>query len=217
MIDELSRERDRAERLLRTILPASVAERLKSGEETIADSFEAATVLFAGLVGMSEISSGVSPTKAVHFLNNLFGKFDALTERHGVEKLATFGDIYICAAGVPAPRDDHAPAVADLALDMVRECAGACSGLDRPVSLRIGISSGPVVGGVIGKSKFSYEVWGEPVKVAGFLELYGSPGQIQVSETTRDLLEGAYLFEDRGGFFVEGAGEVQTYYLMERL
>jgi adenylate cyclase len=213
IMQELVKERERSDQLLLNVLPATIAERLKAGDTTIAESFSDATVLYAEIVDNADLTQTKSPTEVVHILNDVFSAFDTLAEAHGVEKLKTIGDAYVGVAGVPLQRDDHAQAVADMALGMQRECVRVFSAVGTSGSLKIGISTGPVVGGVIGRSKFSYDVWGKTAKVAVFMGIYGVAGSIQVSENTYRRLQVQYLFEDRGSFYVEGQGEVNIYLL----
>lgn len=213
IMNDLHAERERSERLLLNVLPASIAARLKAGPAQIAEQFEEATVFFAELADAPELSRQLKPDRAVGLLDELFSAFDALAERHGVEKIKTVGDVYIGVGGVPERRADHAPAVAEMALGMQREGGRILSTLTHPMSLKIGVCSGPVLAGVIGRSRFSYDLWGDTVKVAAFMASSGIPGYIQVAEETRVLLDARYLFEERGAFYVEGRGEVRTYLL----
>ena len=212
----LEREQARSERLLHSLLPGPIAERLKNGERDIAEQFESATILFADVQDFGRVTAGKPPGRAVAILNAVFTEFDRLAERHGVEKIKTIGDAYMAAAGLPVRRPDHARAAAELALAMQQSAVRLDLGLREPLSLRIGISSGPVTAAVVGTSKLAYDLWGATVRMASQMESLGVPGGIQVDRNAYRLLSAEYLFEDRGGFYVPGEGEVQTYLLSGR-
>jgi class 3 adenylate cyclase len=207
------------ERLLLAILPPSVAERLRSGETSIADSFEEMTVLFADLVGFTELSSRLTAVEVVRVLNQVFSLYDELADRHGLEKIKTIGDAYMAVGGVaPDPNGrDHAEAVAETALEMVQgtERLAAEAGYD--LAVRVGVHVGPTVAGVIGMRKFIYDVWGDAVNKASRMESSGVPGRVQVTEDTYRRLRGAFAFERRGEIDVKGLGRVTTYLLVEKL
>ncbi len=209
----LRSEQKRSEDLLLNILPAPIAERLKGESNTIADQFPAASVLFADVVDFTARSKDLTAAEVVGMLNRLFSHFDTLTEQHGLEKIKTIGDAYMVAAGVPVRRPDHARAIALLALDIAASAApgGPCEDLD--LQLRIGINSGPVVAGVIGQRKFLYDLWGDTVNVASRMESGGTPGRIQVTRQTYELLNDEFEFEPRGKIAVKGVGEIETWYL----
>ncbi len=211
--DALVAERERSDALLANMLPESVVHRLKKGEKNIADRLDEATVFFADVAEAAELPKRMAPERAVALLDELFSLFDALAEKHGVEKIKTVSDVYIGAAGVPEKRGDHAEAVAEMALGMQRESAGLLASLQVPMHLRVGVSSGLVLGGLVGKSRFTYDLWGDPVRAAAFLVSCAPPGSIQVAGATHERLKGKYMFDDRGGFYVEGQGEVHTYLL----
>ena len=198
------------------ILPAPVAERLKAGECLIADCFPEATILFADLHDFSRLTEGMAAADVVKRLNEIFSRFDALMQKLGLEKIKTIGDAYMVAAGVPVPRADHAEAIAEAALALQQEIVRHEAPNGETFSLRIGINTGPVVAGVIGTTKFSYDLWGETVNTAWQMEAFGAPGCIQVNETTYARLRDKYIFEDRGEFYVKGKGEVKTYFLKGR-
>ncbi len=222
--DALESEYQRSEHLLNNIMPAEVAERLKSGEGTIADGHPHVTVLFADIVGFTERSSRMAPDKLVVFLNRVFSRFDELVARHDVEKIKTIGDAYLAVAGMPRERADHADAIAQLALDIQASCdalrGDEADGQERfdntPVRLRIGIHSGAVVAGVIGASKFAYDLWGDVVNTASRMESSSEPGKIQVSEATYDLLAGRFAMTERGTLDIKGKGEMRTWFLEGR-
>lgn len=210
----LRSEQQRSEGLLLNILPASIAERLKGEARTIADQFAAASVLFADVVNFTARSKDLPAAEVVGLLDRLFSHFDTLADRHGLEKIKTIGDAYMVAAGVPIPRPDHARATARLALDMVGSTApgGPCGDLD--IQLRIGINSGPVVAGVIGRHKFLYDLWGDAVNTASRMESGGTPGRVQVTQPTYELLKDEFELVPRGTIAVKGKGEMETWYLL---
>jgi adenylate cyclase len=212
----LRREQERAEGLLLTILPGSIAERLKSNPRTIADQFSAASVLFADVVNFTPRSESLPPAEIVGLLDRLFGHFDVLAEQYGLEKIKTIGDAYMVASGVPNPRPDHARALALLALDMVASMAPGGAVGDLGLDLRVGINSGPVVAGVIGRKKFLYDLWGDAVNTASRMESQGTPGDIQITRATYELLRDEFVCKRRGTITVKGKGEMETWYLVGR-
>jgi class 3 adenylate cyclase len=212
----LQREEERSERLLLNVLPASIATRLKQHEDVIADGFADVTVLFADLVDFTRRSQRGSPQQVVQVLDELFSSFDQLTKRHGLEKIKTIGDAYMVAGGLPEPRPDHAQAVADLALAMQVEVARRSDPSGQPLQARIGIDTGPVVAGVIGTDKFSYDLWGDTVNTASRMESTGVPGCIQVTERTCRRLRDGYRLKRRGLVAVKGKGEMITWFLVGR-
>jgi adenylate cyclase len=213
-IDALEAERATSDRLLLNVLPAPIAERLKAGEELIADRHEEVTVLFADVVGFTPFAERTAPERVVELLNRVFTAFDQLVEQHGLEKIKTVGDAYMAAGGLPAPRADHVEAVAEVALKMQAE-AERCVGADWPgLEIRIGIASGPVIAGVIGRRKFIYDLWGDTVNTAGRMELHGIPCRIQVTEAVEQRLRGRYRFEPRGEVEIKGKGAMTTYLLL---
>ncbi|HEU4972888.1 MAG TPA: adenylate/guanylate cyclase domain-containing protein [Gaiellaceae bacterium] len=206
---------ERVEALLLNILPDEVAERLQRDPSTIADHFDQVSILFADVVDFTPMSSRLDAREVVDLLDRLFTNFDELVDRYDVEKIKTIGDCYMVAAGVPRPRGDHAQALAAVALEM-RECARTClpesSSLD--LRLRIGISSGPVVAGVIGRSRFLYDLWGDTVNMASRMESHGSPDTIQITRSTWELVADDFVTEPRGLVDVKGKGEVETWVLV---
>lgn len=212
----LQLEHGRSEALLDNILPPEVSTRLKQGEEPIADSYAEVTVLFADIVGFTERSARMPPEQLIKLLNTAFTRFDHLVDRHGLEKIKTIGDAYMVVGGLPNPREDHARAVADLALEMVHACEAISKETGEPLNVRIGINSGPVVAGVIGESKFAYDLWGDVVNTASRMESHGEPGRIQVTRETRDLLSAEYIFEAREEIDIKGKGPMTAYFLTGR-
>jgi class 3 adenylate cyclase len=213
---ELNLEREKSERLLLNVLPDSIAARLKQTEGVIADDFPEVTVLFADIVDFTGRSQRITPEQVVEVLNDLFSAFDRLTRQRGLEKIKTIGDAYMVVGGLPEPRPDHAEAVAEMALAMLEEVAGRSDPDGRPLAVRIGIDTGPVVAGVIGTSRFSYDLWGDTVNTASRMESHGVPGCIQVTGRTYRRLCDRYRFQRRGPIPVKGKGEIVTYLLVGR-
>jgi adenylate cyclase len=207
---ELADAHATSERLLLNVLPGSVAERLKAGETTIADAYDDATVLFADLVGFTPLASSLSPAETVGLLDRLFSAFDRLAEAHGLEKIKTIGDAYMVVGGVPEVCTDHPARVVAMALDMLEAVATLGREMDRPLDLRIGVHSGPVVAGVIGTTKFIYDLWGDTVNVASRLESQGLAGAVQMSEATW-LRSGGVTAERRGPIELKGRGTMVVY------
>ncbi|MEH2297281.1 adenylate/guanylate cyclase domain-containing protein [Nostoc sp.] len=203
----------KSEMLLLNILPEMIVEQLKQQYTTIANSFLEVTVLFADIVGFTELSTRTSPAKLVELLNTIFCLFDQLAERHGVEKIKTIGDAYMAVAGLPNKSNNHAPVIANMALDMQNAIATFNEENNQSFSIRIGISTGPVVAGVIGLKKFAYDLWGDTVNTASRMESHGIAGSIQVCEATYQLLKDKYFLEKRGLIMVKGKGEMMTYIL----
>jgi class 3 adenylate cyclase len=212
-IDRLHREN---ERLLLNILPALVAERLKSGEDCIADYFAEGSVLFADIVGFTTLSGGMSPQRLVEMLNDLFTRFDELARRHHVEKIKTIGDCYMAVCGMPERQADHAAVLADMALEMLASVRQFNESRGSTLQIRIGLNSGPVVAGVIGRSKFIYDLWGDTVNTASRMESSGLPDRIQVTEATHQALAPVFDFEPRGEVEVKGKGRLLTWFLLGR-
>jgi len=210
---QLETERQRAERLLLNIMPRSVADRLKAGEE-IADSYREASVLFADLVGFTSLASHVPPNELLPMLDGIFSAFDELADQHGLEKIKTIGDAYMVVAGVPEPVPDHAQVLAAMGLDMVRAIEVEAERRGVNLQVRVGIHTGPVVAGVIGKRKFSYDLWGDTVNVASRMESSGVPGRVQVSEATVAKLGAHFVLEERGPVAVKGKGEMRAWLLV---
>ena len=209
--DNLAVEHDRSERLLLNILPASISTRLKGGQQSIADGFAEVTVLFADIVGFTELSQRMPPADLVRVLNEVFSRFDELAEKHGLEKIKTIGDAYMVAAGLPVPRADHAVAATRMALEMGAALESVNRAQGTTLEVRIGLNSGPVVAGVIGKKKFIYDLWGDTVNTASRMESHGVKGAVHVSAETAKHLGAGFVLEDRGTIAVKGKGEMRTY------
>jgi adenylate cyclase len=212
----LREEQAKSESLLLNILPRSIADKLKAETQTIADQFSSASILFADVVDFTPLSERLPPAEVVGLLDHLFTHFDELAERNGVEKIKTIGDCYMVAAGVPSARPDHARALALMALDM----QAAMSSVDEVghlgLELRIGINSGPVVAGVIGRKRFLYDLWGDAVNTASRMESHGTSGRIQITRATKELLEDEFVCEPRGTIAVKGKREMEAWYLVGR-
>ncbi|TML84157.1 MAG: adenylate/guanylate cyclase domain-containing protein [Actinobacteria bacterium] len=214
------RARERAmaesERLLLNVLPEPVAARLKREQAIIADAHPAVTVLFADIVGFTPLSERLSPEDVVVLLDQVFARWDALAARYGVEKIKTIGDAYMVAGGIPVPRDDHAEAIAEMALAMLPAADRSAAEMGVPLTVRIGIATGPVVAGVIGRAKFIYDLWGDTVNTASRMESHAAPGTIQVSEDLYQRLRDHYDLRPRGTIDVKGKGPMTTYVLVGR-
>ncbi len=208
---------DRSETLLANMLPASIAERLKEPDHSvIADKYDDASVLFADIVGFTERASSTPPAELVSFLDRLYGSFDALVDKRGLEKIKVSGDSYMVVSGVPRPRPDHAQALADFALDMVNVAAALKDPHGQPVLLRVGMACGPVAAGVVGSRRFFYDVWGDAVNVASRMESTDSVGRIQAPEAMYDRLKDEFVLQERGRIDVKGKGSMRTWYLIGR-
>ena len=210
----LHNEREKSEQLLLNVLPKPIAERLKDNTQTIADHYDEVTILFADIVGFTELSAKLSPLELLKLLNKIFSAFDELADRYGLEKIKTIGDAYMVVGGLPVPCLDHAELVAEMALAMQRIIQMLKKDFNETIDIRIGINSGPVIAGVIGSKKFIYDLWGDAVNVASRMESHGLTGQIQITETTRNYLQYKYLLKERGIITVKGKGEMTTYLLM---
>jgi len=215
-LEQLRVAQEQSEAVLLNVLPRSIVHRLKLGESSIADYFENVTVLFADLVGFTAYSARLSAATVVQRLNEIFSAFDELAERHGVEKIKTIGDGYLAVGGLPVARPDHAEAIAELALDMQNAVVQFNARNGERLVIRTGINSGPVVAGIIGTKRLSYDLWGDTVNTASRMESDGVPGAIQVSEATRHLLEARYVLEPRGTIEVKGKGSMATSLLIRR-
>jgi NAD(P)-dependent dehydrogenase (short-subunit alcohol dehydrogenase family)/class 3 adenylate cyclase len=211
---ELEEARLRSEQLLLNILPSPIAKRLEEGEGMIADHFSDVTVLFADIVGFTPMSSRLAPENVVELLDAVFTEFDKISAYYQLEKIKTIGDCYMAVGGLPEPKSDHAERVAGAALDMLPALANLGSRLDLPLSARIGLHSGDVVAGVIGRQKFIYDLWGDTVNTASRMESHGVGDHIQCTEAVRGLLEHRYEFQPRGEVEVKGKGPMPTFFLV---
>jgi adenylate cyclase len=214
--DDLARERERSERLLHVVLPRAIAERLKAGPQVIADVHPAVTVLFADLSGFTELTARSTPGDVVALLDEIFGCFDDLAAARGVEKIKTIGDAWMAGAGLPEPRPDHAVAMASLALDLLAGFDALAARRGLTTRLRIGMHSGPVVAGVIGRDRYAYDLWGDTVNLASRMESHGEPGRIHLTAATAALLDDSFELADRGEIVVKGKGAVRTAFLTGR-
>jgi len=207
-------EQAKSENLLLNILPRSIADKLKAQTQPIADHFGSASILFADVADFTPWSERLPPAEVVGYLDRLFSRFDDLAERYGLEKIKTIGDCYMVAAGVPTPRPDHARALALMALDMLEAIRSDEGVAHLGHELRIGINSGPVVAGVIGRKRFLYDLWGDAVNTASRMESHGTPGRIQITRATYELLADEFECEPRGTIPVKGKGEIEAWYLI---
>ena len=212
----LAMERQRAEDLLLNILPAPVAEQLKRQNRNVAAGYESVTVLFADICDFTTFSAHITPGEVVGFLNQIFSEFDRLAEKHGLEKIKTIGDAYMVVGGLPEPRPNHAEAIIEMALDMQQCIARYQRDGGEPMKMRVGVNSGSVVAGVIGLKKFIYDLWGDAVNTASRMESQGVAGEIQVTETTYQLLKDKYHFQSRGEIYVKGKSAMPVYLLQGR-
>ena len=208
-LDRLKAEQERSESLLRNVLPASVVERLRAGESVIADQFEAVTVLFCDLVGFTSLSARQSPADTLDLLNGIFSRFDQLAEENGLEKIKTIGDAYMVVGGMADSEPDHARRAVRMACGMPAAVAAAAGG--RPLSVRIGIDTGPAVGGIIGTRKFFYDVWGDTVNTASRLEASAEIDRVHVSAAVRAAVGDAVAFDERPPMAIKGKGVMQTF------
>jgi adenylate cyclase len=216
ILQELQGAQKKTDTLLLNILPAPIAERLKEGENPIVDELEEVTVLFADLAGFTSMFARLSASEIVAMLDEVFTRFDQLASKQRLEKIKTIGDAYLAVGGLPSPREDHAEAIADLALAMMADIDEMFARKQLPMQLRIGIDTGPVIAGVIGKQKFTYDLWGDTVNTASRMESSGEPGRIQVSERVHCRLPDGYSFEERGTIEVKGKGAMKTWWLEGR-
>lgn len=213
---QLQVERSKSERLLLNVLPKAIAERLKAGQRTIVDSFIDSTVLFADIVGFTRIAARQSPHRTVQLLNELFSGFDRIAEQRELEKVKTIGDAYMLASGVPVMRADHAEACAEAAFEFIEAVRVFNRRHSLEWAIRVGMNSGPIVAGIIGTKKFSYDLWGDTVNIASRMESHGQPGKIQVSEATRKLLADKYEFTPVGVIEIKNSSPMPTYLLARK-
>ncbi len=214
--EALYAEQEKSERLLLNILPKAIADRLKQSQGVIADSFESVTVLFADIVGFTQISSAMSAQALVDLLNLIFSNFDTLSEIYGLEKIKTIGDAYMVAGGIPVPTETHAEAIASMALDMIDKVSELRELTGQQLQIRIGIHTGSVIAGVIGTQKFIYDLWGDTVNIASRMESHSEVGKIQVTADTYQLLKHKFDLVERGAIEVKGKGKMQTYWLTSK-
>ena len=207
-------EQMKTEKLMLNILPRPIAERLKRGEKNISGSYPDVTILFSDLVGFTKMSSKTTATELVKLLNDLFTRFDVRAEALGLEKIKTIGDAYMAVGGLPIPRPDHAALCAEMALGMFEDLKNFNQENNAELNMRIGMNSGPVVAGVIGFTKFSYDLWGNTVNTASRMESTSQHGRVQVSPSTYEALKDAYDFEDAGLMECKGLGEIRTHLLV---
>jgi len=217
LVDQLQAEQVKVERLLLNSLPRPIAERMKQGEVNIAEHHPDVSVLLADLVGFTTLAAHIGPEQVVYLLNEIFSGFDLLALKHGLEKIKTIGDAYLAAGGVPLPRPDHAEAIAELALDMMAEIEKFNRAYSTSIQLRIGISTGSVVAGVIGRWKFTYDLWGDTVNLACRLESLGQAGTILVSDLTYQRLRDKYRFDDSRSLEIKGRAAELVHTLRGRL
>nr|MDH4482918.1 adenylate/guanylate cyclase domain-containing protein [Rhodoferax sp.] len=209
-------EQLKTEKLMLNILPRPIAERLMRGEQNISGNYPEVSILFSDLIGFTDMSSQISATELVRLLNDLFTRFDTRALALGLEKIKTIGDAYMAAGGLPIPRSDHAEICAEMALGMFEDLAAFNQEHSRSLNMRIGINSGPVVAGVIGFNKFSYDLWGHTVNTASRMESTAHPGRVQVAPATYAALEGKFLMEAAGEVLCKGIGNVTTHFLAGR-
>ena len=216
LLKQVNYFRRRADKLLLNVLPGPIALRLKESSETIADGYSAVTVLFADIVGSTPLFSDLEPAEAVDWLNEVFTMFDGLVKKYGLEKIRTIGDNYMVASGVPTPRADHAQAIAYFALDMLRGLQKIPPRHGKRLDFRVGVNSGPLVAGVIGQTKYHYDIWGDTVNTASRMESHGEAGKVQISDATYELLKNEFECVSRGAISIKGKGEMETWFLLGR-
>jgi len=196
------------------VLPSPIAAQLKASPQTIAEGYDDVTVLFADIVGFTRMSAAADPCDVVELLNEIYSRFDSLIGKHGVEKIRTIGDNYMVVSGVPCPRPDHAQALAHMALEMNDYVCRHPGIRNKPIQFRIGINSGPVIGGVIGRKKFVYDVWGDAVNIASRMESHGLPSKVHISSATYELIQDEFVCEPRGKIQIKSKGEMETWLLV---
>lgn len=213
----LELEQQRSERLLLNILPVAIAERLKDGEAVIADGADEVTVVFADIVGFTALAAWLPPEEVVQVLDRVFTRLDELADRYGLEKIKTIGDAYLAVSGLPEPQPDQTGRAADMALALCAEFEAGDAFGPYDLQVRVGMDTGPVVAGVIGRNRFAYDLWGDTVNTASRMESHGAPGRVQVTQRVRDRLRDRYVFEPRGAVEVKGKGPMPTWFLVGRV
>ncbi|PWY55041.1 hypothetical protein DGG96_14120 [Legionella qingyii] len=214
---QLKEAKKKSDDLLLSIVPSAIAERLKQGEQTIVERFSSVTAIFIDIVNFSKLADKLTPSELIEMLNIIFSAMDELTDQFGLEKIKTIGDCYMAVAGAPIKNRSHAECVADFACSVLEKIKMVNEQFLFPIHLRIGIHTGAVVGGVIGKKKFAYDLWGKTINIASRMESHGEPDRIHVSEETYQLLKALFVFEKRGTILVKGIGNMPTYFLVKRL
>jgi class 3 adenylate cyclase len=210
----LEKEKGRTEKLLLNVLPIAIADRLQKGEKVEAETFPEVTVLFADVVGFTKLAAELGPRSVANLLNELFEMFDDLAEKYKLEKIKTIGDCYMAVAGVPDRSPTHAQQMADFSLDALAALKSQNKQMSRNLEIRIGMHSGTVAAGIIGRKKFAYDLWGDVVNITSRLEGTAEPMKIHVSESVHARLEDSYLFEQRGEVELRNRGKLRTYYLI---
>ena len=216
LLGQVDHYRRRADTLLHNMLPVTIASRLKESSETIADGYDAATILFADIIGSTPLFATLEPAEAVDWLNEVFSMFDHLVEKYGLEKIRTIGDNYMVTSGVPVPREDHAQVMTLLALDMMAGLKDIPVRHGKRMEFRIGINSGPLIAGVIGRSKYQYDVWGDAVNIASRMESHSLPGKVHIGKATYELIKDDFECERRGVIPIKGKGEMETWFVLAR-
>lgn len=215
-LEQLKAAKKRSDDLLLNIVPSSIAERLKLGEQTIVERFPSITAIFIDMVNFSNLADKLTPGKLINTLNIIFSAMDELTDHFGLEKIKTIGDCYMAVAGAPIDNQFHAEVVANFACSVLERIEKINRDSSIPIQVRIGIHSGSVVGGIIGKKKFAYDLWGKTINLASRMESHGETNRIHVSEATYQLLKDHFVFEKRGTILIKGVGEMPTYFLIHR-
>lgn len=211
----LANEREKSDHLLLSIFPEPIAKELRNSNRSVADSFENVTILFADIVGFTRFSSTMSPDELVKMLDEIFSEFDNLVDKYDIEKIKTIGDAYMAVGGLPTPSDDHCRNVADLALE-INQIIKRKYAQKYDLQLRIGIHTGKAVAGVIGKKKFSYDLWGDSVNIASRFESGGQPEKIHITEDVKNVLGDDYIFENCGEILIKGKGLMKSYFLLAK-
>lgn len=208
-------EREKSDRLLHSIFPKAIAERLRESNESVAESFDNVAVVFVDIVGFTNLSSSMSPDKLVELLDEIFSAFDKVVDQYAIEKIKTIGDAYMAVCGIPIPNEKSSQNAADMALKLIQIVNSKFTDKYN-LKVRIGIHTGRVVAGVIGNKKFSYDLWGDTVNIASRFESSGAPNKIHITEAVKNSLDNAYLFEDRGEIMIKGKGSMKSFYLMSK-